>query len=449
MSLRKFATFRARTSLAVIALFTLSFFPPARTAELTLQVLPLRPNQPPQFRLNGEGSTYVVQTSTNLTSWTIFRSLTTTNGTADFSYENNPQGVLFLRAVQEALPEISVELKVAEDFIFTTLLTAEGGSVEFPTPDLRTMILFFPTNSVIRPTEITISVVTNFAGSPFAQGGFGGVKLEPENLSLGAAATLTIPFPAGTDGRRVLSFATQNDGTLFSLFPDRALSNEVVIPFTRLATYGSSVATTSEAEVLLGPIEPGPADSSGILSASSLGLLQRVDPACVYLRRNQSFGDASQFNQTSRDCYDVLVDRALAVQRELRLFLTCGIQADIAQAIGIQRQRELLVGEEAGSLDYSSVTNEICKLYNETIEPLWKEATNNCPLAGVLLQFMLGFEQQMQTLGITNVPCNYTVFGNLDKVCASAAECLSEIKTCCALGHRGQQKYLEIVDILK
>jgi len=424
----------------------------SHAAQPSLEVFSTPLDQTLRLRLHGEESlAYTIETSTNLLSWQPAASIQTTNDTADFSYPVTSRERLFVRAAEAVVvPDISVQLQVADNLTISTVLTPEGGTVEVRMPDMRQLAITFPPNSVIRPTDITVSLVTNILGLPFAAGTFGAVKLEPEGLLLMGAASLTIDLPDGTDGRTVLSFTSANDGQGFSLTPDRVLGNQVLIPITEFATYGAAVVTRQEVEALLGPL-PLPAGlRSSSLHASSLGLLGPQHAACVQReqQKGSTLSDPKQFTDSANECFLPFVTRALLVQRELNLYLKCEIQDNLETLIATERQKSLL-GDTNG-LDFGSyLATKVCAVYQNTLEPLWAEGTNNCPLGSVLMQFMLSFERQMTLLGITNVPCNYTLFGNLDKVCKNTEECVRETQACCFQGHRGQEKYLELVGVLK
>lgn len=453
------ATCRQRRSpLFYCVIFFLGFLvdftaPWTRAAQPSLEVLSTPSNQTLVLRLRGEGSaTYILETSTNLTSWQPGASIQTTNGTADFSFAVNSRQRVFLRAAQELMvPDITVQLQAAENLSVSTILTPEGGVVELRMPDLRQLAITFPSNSVSSPIDITVSLVTNIVGLPFAGGSIGAVKLEPEGLLLMGAASLTINLPAGIDGRTVMSFTAANDGKVFSLTPDRLLgTNQILIPFSEFSTYGSAIVTRQELEGLIGPLPPPAGTKKPSIQAASLGLVGPQHQLCVEREQKAGTtqGDPKQFTDSANECFPDLVTRALAVQSELNLYIKCEINDNLVQLIALERQKGLL--GDTNTLNLASyLQTSVCGLYESTLTPLWQEATNNCPLGNVLMRFMISFESQMALLGITNAPCNYTVFGNLDKVCDVTAECVRETQACCFQGHRGQQKYLELVNILK
>jgi hypothetical protein len=396
------------------------------------------------LRLQGESNaTYVVQISTNLISWENFATAQLTNGLADLTYTSTATHHSFLRArSQQTVTFPFVTPQVDPSLTVTSVIHPDGGKMNLFTRDLRMITIEFPPGCFLHPTEVRATSVTNLVGLPFARGSLGTVQLEPEGLGLLNAATINIEYPAGIDSRSVVSFSANNDGTGFGLALDRPLSNNVAIPITFLGLYGSSTGTLAEVESL----------TRGTLAAQAFSIGNPlVDEQCRIFYPDRFRADFSQFPQTTLECFKELGDRAIEVQLAIRAFLICEVQDPLSHLIAIVRARELLgaiTPEESAQLRANILKDRLCPLYEQKIAPLWQEAKGNCALAIVLMQTMLGFEQQLQTAGLTNAPCNYTLGGNLASVCESAKTCLQEIRTCCALGHKGQQKYAEIVQLV-
>ena len=419
----------------------------ARAQAPRLELSPTPEGRTVQLRLTGETNrAYVVEISTNLTSWQTLTQLQATNGTATLLYDATQSHHSFLRARAEETAR-SVTPQVAPGLGVRAFISADGGDLELMTPDLRTITLSIPQGCIINPVEVRMSVVTNLVGLPFAKGTFGTVQIEPQGLVLLGAAQLSIEYPPGLDRRSVVSFSANNDGTAWALTADVAHSNRVVIPLSDFAMYGSAEATLAEVEAAIAPT----ARVSQLSSQASTPIDPREIEICRRMRPEVFDVNLNQFPPSSLECFEFMVNRAIAAQRELRAILNCVIMRDLGEAIAIERQKQLFLGGPDES--YQILSNgvmRICPLYQGRIEPLWEEAKVNCPLSIVLMQFMLGFEQQVQVLGLTSLAsCNYTLFGNLDKVCKSAEGCLQQIKACCDLGRKGQEKYLEISKIVK
>lgn len=396
--------------------------------------------------LHGETNrTYLVEASTNLTSWRAVTRLQTTNGTGTLSYDASQSRHSFLRArIEQVRP--SVTPQIAADYSASAFISADGGEVELVTADLRSITLSIPAGCLVNSTEVRLSLVTNLVGLPFAGGSIGTVRIEPEGLFLLGTAALTIEVPQGLDSRSVVSFTANNNGIGFGLTVDRAETNHMVIPVSDFALYGSAIATLAEIEALAGP-NGGTNASAGLRAFGGESIEQEL---CRIFHPDEFRVNTDQFPKSSSECFAPFVERAIAVQHELKTFLICEIMADLAVVLAFDRQRQMVGLPSNAPTIISNTVSRVCPIYQEKIEPLWAEAEHNCPLSIVLMQFMLGFERQIQMLGMTNLAnCDYTLFSNAERVCNAAKECIRETEACCALGKRGQEKYLEISSIVR
>src|SRR5436190_5677151 len=203
-----------------------------------------------QLRLLGETNRpYVLEVSTNLTSWQELARLQTTNGVATLSVNTTQARYSFLRARTERA-SLSVTPQAAQDISVSVFVPPDGGEVTLFTPDFRSITLSIPPGALASPTEVRLTLVTNLVGLPFAAVIMGTVQIEPEGLVLLGAPSLTNQSPQGLDLRPVVGFTANNDGTGFSLAPNVAQTNSIVIPITDFAMFGSAVATMAEIESL-------------------------------------------------------------------------------------------------------------------------------------------------------------------------------------------------------
>jgi hypothetical protein len=212
--------------------------------------------------------------------------------------------------------------------------------------------------------------------------------------------------------------------------------------------YGSATGTLAEVEAL---VPPSTRTSPRQLSAQAVtsSVTTPVDVCRVFHPEDFNV-NLKQFPPSSQECFMEKVNRAIALQRELRAFLICDVMEPLAGVLAWNRQRQMFGLPDNSFTIISNAVSGICPIYEQKIQPYWAEAQANCALSIVLMQFMLGFERQVQILGMTNLAdCNYTLFSNQDKLCKAAEGCLRETQGCCHLGHRGQQKFLEVFNILK
>ena len=413
----------------------------ATSAAPLLEVLGISPSNTIQLRLHGQDSnSYQVVLSTNLTSWDPWLSLTTSNGVALFNHDVAAANALFFKVITNEV----IQLQSSAILSVESLVTADGGVAELITPDFRHITLSIPPGCVVDPQPFTMTLVTNIVEFPFSQGTFGAVVLEPEDFTLLGAASLVIDFPADTDTRQVVSFSANNDGSTFHLVLDRIMTNTVVIPVTRFATYGSGLATPSELNAYLNPASP-----QDTTNPTPRG----VQSQCASDPPTYSPTEALDFPPSCYQCFDPLVQRALAVRADLRQFSRCVVEKNLVETILPERQQQLLgQHEDDGSpTAIIQILTNICPIYQAKIAPLWAEAHNNCALTIVLLQFMLGYERQVQVLGATVTGCSYALSNNVDNVCAKklAHECLREIQECCNQGFKGPQKVVEAIAVAK
>ncbi len=383
-----------------------------------------------QVQLTGtQGATYVIETSTNLASWQELWTTELTNGSALLPYDGSKiKKALFFRAYESNGPASdNLQFRLSAAASIQSLVTPQdGGEAEILTPDLRHIRLTIPAGCVPRAQLFRMTLITNVVGLPFSQGTFGAVQLEPESLALYGAAALEIDFPDGADARQVISFGAANDGSGFGLTLDRFLTNRVLISITQFGSYGACLAPASEVtEILSAP---------GGTQASEKGRL-RIQSNCVVPRSNQS--DITSYSAV-KDCFPQLVERANAVRADLDRLIYCEFMRPATEQLARAKQLQSL-GENddiTPAVVEGALTN-MCAIYKEKISPLWAEAQNNCALANVLIQQMLGFERQVEILGATLADCSVSITDYLELACNGGHECMREIAECCRQGRKG------------
>jgi hypothetical protein len=397
--------------------------------------LSISPTHSIQLGLYGQdGTNYVVETSTNLTSWQQFSSVQTRNGAAAVTYNlGTNKSLLFFRARAGGTnTSTGLQLQTSRSYTADGLVTPDGGGAELLAPGLQHITLTVPPGCVTEPQTFTMTLVTNVVGLPFAQGTFGTVVLAPADLVFSGAASLEIDFPSGADPRQLVSFSANADGTDFSLTLDRFLTNRVLIPITRLGIYGSALATAAELNAFLNV----PRIASRL--SDSTGCAPKASDA-----------DGAPYLQSSEECFGQLVQRALAVRADLNQFIRCNFIEPATQQLTQARQQQLTSTNDIAPAVIDHAWTNLCSIYQTKIDPLWAEATQNCPLAQELLRFMLSIEREVQLLGINVNDCaigltNYDVF-----ICSGAKECLREIAECCRQGRKGGGKVTEAIGVIR
>src|SRR5688572_21747164 len=185
--------------LSLAILYLLMFGPvsgnPSRPA-LSLSVT----NRAVELSLTGEvGVAYTIETSLNLTDWSVLSSGIATNGllTVRHAAASNNSAIFYRgRGADDLLPPLTVGLKTDTNLSVSTLVSLDGGSAVLYGRDGTRFTLSLPSNSVPDASIITMTRVTNITGLPFARGTLGAVRLEPANLAFWGAASLEIMFPS-------------------------------------------------------------------------------------------------------------------------------------------------------------------------------------------------------------------------------------------------------------
>lgn len=132
----------------------------------------------------------------------------------------------------------NVTVSAAVDASGATLRLTNGAGVVFA--------LNLPTNSVLVPTTVTMTLVQSLAGQPFTNGLIRAVELRPEGLHLFKPGTLTITFPGGAPAD-FTAFSYGRGGRDFHLYPAFARSGQVVLPIHHFSGHGGGNATTQQA----------------------------------------------------------------------------------------------------------------------------------------------------------------------------------------------------------
>jgi len=263
--------------------------------------------------------------------------------------------------------------------------------------------------------------VTNISGLPFAQGTIGAVRVEPADLVFWGAATLEITFRTNIDRRKIVSFASQSDGSAFR----RVGKNRIMIPILRAGVYGSSVATVQESE---------DAARHEIAPVASLTLK-------ATMKSGEAWQIASAF-----ECQAAKKAAARVAEQEIGQKLAVRSQAAAAK-LGIERQKQLMGAPDDPSAALEGLADDVCDFYTTEIAPRWPHATSNCAFGKMLTQFALGLARQRQLLGVPEDDA-CTDFSTIP-FCAMFKNCLDETKQCCDAGNRGAPKVAEVLGLLR
>jgi hypothetical protein len=403
------------------------------------------------LRMNGtDGRDYMLEMSTNLTTWSNLLQLRMTNQAATVQYLA-PAGLaaVFFRAREVAVfSNLTVVPLAATNFTATTLVRVEGGSAQLVTPSGTRIVLNINPGVVPDAETISMTLLTNVSGLPFASGTFGAVRIEPEQARF--SGSLEIFYPQGLDRRRVASFRADHTGANFRLTFDRASSNRVVIPILQSGIYGSSVATLAElsAAAAFAPIFEAPPGAQGTKVDSD-----EEDGVMLALQRPQAcWGDSfasEQFLQSTKDCFDERIVQALVVRCQIEQALE-EAQRPLIRDMQEDRQRQLL-----GELEDDTQTalqraiTRICPFYRDHVAPQWARAQDDCAMTMMLLKFVFSFQSQLEDLGLIGLNCVPNLQDAGRMACAGVTPCLQEIQECCERGLRGRGRFAEILALYR
>ena len=367
-------------------------------------------------------NTIRLESSANLIDWSfLFSGPPDNTGALIFSDPRDNTARQFYRAIASNLPPPPIALIPTADTnqTISTLKTTNGGSCFLGLENSGLITLTFPPNTLLNPTLVTMTRVTNLSGLPFARGMIAAVQIQPTNAVFFGAATLEITFPtnAPLDRREVMSFKSANNGLGFTLAPDRVTQKSAALPIINLGLFGSALATTQEFSDLKRSVAASPAATKKIPRLS--------DPPPPV---------PSRFFNASLHCFPERVMEAQAIETELQLSLSSlSSTVELLRAEGRRNQ-------QSTDFDDPQIDSDAaCVYYNDHIKPLFPQVGENCSLLQVLAGATLSVARQWQLLGGTNCPG----LENLSElpVCAGARACLDEIKQCCELDLRNRNLY--------
>src|SRR5688572_2678944 len=164
--LRKSAMISRRVSLFVLLLASL-FTVETLQAQLTFQPLVVSSNRMQLVLLGNTGSAYAIEKSSNLVNWTTLFSSIASNGRVEFNGPLPSDTAQFFRGRPDATA-VNVTPQPNPSQTTQVFATQEGsGTVLEGTNGIR-FTLDFPSNNIVTPTTVTMTLVTNMTGLPFA-----------------------------------------------------------------------------------------------------------------------------------------------------------------------------------------------------------------------------------------------------------------------------------------
>jgi hypothetical protein len=363
------------------------------------------PGQSVDLRLGGQtGSSYTIEVSDNLRDWIpVFTGIAGADGQVTTRHAAGPnRPTLFYRGREavNTLPPLTVGPQVDTNFTVSTLLTSAGGSAVLYGFGGTRFTFSIPTNAVLEPTILKLTLVTNISGLPFGSGMRGAVRIEPDDLFFWAPGTLEITFSPEIDRRYLASFFCNADGSSFQLTSDRVQTDTIAITVMWPGIFGSSVITAQElADEARREIGESPMSAVN----TAMHLHAAGAPECPL----GSESLAADMRRRLIEARTEAIKSAVAKLVASRQVQPEGATADSAQAI----------------MDYFSA---LCNFYENHIQRAWATAVVNCAVGNVVLAFALSANRDRELNGLP--PCSEP---SEMPSCLVYQNCLDEIRKCC------------------
>ncbi len=373
--------------------------------------------------LHGEpGTNYAIEVSRNLNAWLPLTSGVVSNGQFNFQLstgKNSP--TLYFRArVNTPLPPVMLSVQTDTNAQTVTLITPEdGGTVSLMDTRGITYTLAVPPQAVTESHVVRMTVVTNLGGLLFAAGRLGAVLFETNDFQFSVPAQFFIQFPTNhpTDPNHIATYAYDADGSYFRLVPTIVISNGLMAPILNLSGFGCSVATVDEI-LQQGQRLVGDTNSPGF----DLALAKTIAKGAFY-----------------NSCYPAEKTRATFVAKGLE---NANRAASQEAAAKLAANAQLAPGDQISADQLLS--DAFNNFYTENLAQYLTEMQQNCPLAEVVITYLLGHERQAQLLGVANeLPSGFENLCNLFSTCAH------KIDDCCKSKGASEQAVVELIALAR
>ncbi len=251
----------------------------------------------------------------------------------------------------------SAEVALDETRAAEAVIPLEGGTLSATGADGTRYTLQVPADALLNETKIRL-IPAAVQGLPFGSGQTYAAQLEPEGLAFNNYATLTVTPAQEIPIKEQLFFGYQGSGADVTLAPPVKDSNEIKILLLHFSGYGVTK-----------------------------GLLADVEP----------------------------VRERLGGSAERRL------QSRVAEYLTAERTRQLLgTSDDSGQSDLGEVMSGLFEQYErEVLQPRLAAAGESCAAGRLAIQTLLGIERQKQLLGIESAPMDQfsDLFDTVGRVC--------------------------------
>jgi hypothetical protein len=150
------------------------------------------------------GVSYVVEASKNLQQWLPVTTSAAANGSLELVEPVTATSAQRFYRGREAGTNVIVGPLANTNVSLTTLIQTNGGSAVLYGSDGARYVLEFSPGTLLEPTLVSLTAVTNVAGLPFASGIIGAVRVDMNGVNLwGAASLRIIPSARASGSRRI------------------------------------------------------------------------------------------------------------------------------------------------------------------------------------------------------------------------------------------------------
>jgi hypothetical protein len=201
--------------------------------------------------LDDSATSYVIDVSTNLTDWSPVLTNTTLGGRLELTQTLDRAARFYRARIDPAAGDPPPAVIAFPDPSQQTVgfVTPDGGDLTLLNESGVLYTLSFPTNAVSEPVQVSMTLVTNLVGQPFADTNWNAVVFEPSGLEFLSPALLTIQYLYESPPTNLASFWFSGDGTDFGLIPEQVYSNRVEFPVYHFSGFGGAKMSSAEIQL--------------------------------------------------------------------------------------------------------------------------------------------------------------------------------------------------------
>lgn len=293
------------------------------------------------------------------------------------------------------LPSLTVGPQPDSARAVTQTIPASGGSISATGADGTVYTLTFPKDSLVDDQEITMTPLSGVSKLPGGHALAAGVQLDPQGLQLAQPATLTIKPATPIPAQNRISFASQDSGTDFHLYPQAYDPQTITLQVTHFTEYGAFQGAAAD---VLTQMQHG--------TLSYLSLSEQLRSMLGAMRASQLTGADSPYTWDQIESKFVEMSQAWYAQKVLPgLQLAVDPNADddqmsqaIREAMSWEREIQLLGVNDP---DLEAKWTTILGMIQQALTNAYARAYNRCVNEHNVMQVrqMMTIEHSIQLMG--------------------------------------------------